>query len=180
MGETAPALLRSAVTVRGRSWTDAVFNTIKRHISSEAQPVPESWHIRCTAAIPIGVAALPNPRRLAARLPHKAFLAASSPQACGNNRRRSGRSRWDNRSFRPAASIAVQSPLQRQRGPASVIASCTPADAPSRMDADKRAVWPVNTAQTVENKKIAVQMIDRTIPPSVILLDYRIFLIQIM
>ena len=67
-GAAAPFAARTAATVVGSSWMDAVFSTMRRHISSVARALPERCCIRRTAAMPMGVAALPSPSRLAATL----------------------------------------------------------------------------------------------------------------
>ena len=63
-GRMQPKLLRTAATLVGSSWMDAVFKTMSLHSSLVAMPfLPEAN--RWAARIPIGVAALPKPRRLA-------------------------------------------------------------------------------------------------------------------
>ena len=49
------------------SWIEAVFMTMRRHISSVAVSPPDSVRIRRTARMPMGVAALPRPSRFALR-----------------------------------------------------------------------------------------------------------------
>ena len=70
-GAAAPSEARTAATVVGSSWMEAVFMTIRRHISSVAVRVWASSCIRFTAAMPMGVAALPRPSRLAETLAHR-------------------------------------------------------------------------------------------------------------
>jgi len=52
-GAAAPFAARTAATVVGSSWMDAVFSTMRRHISSVARALPERCCIRRTAAMPM-------------------------------------------------------------------------------------------------------------------------------
>ena len=64
-GALLPKDARTAATVAGINWMDAVFKPMSLHISSLALAGFLGFFICFTARIPIGVAALPNPRKLA-------------------------------------------------------------------------------------------------------------------
>ena len=115
------------------SCTEALFITMRRHISSVASLLPETSFIRFTAFTPMGVAALPRPRRLADKLAQRKPIVRSSLAAVGKSLRSMGRSRRVSFCISPDASISFASALHRQIAPAmentSVIALCAPESA---------------------------------------------------
>ena len=68
-GVLQPIPARTAATLAGISCMEAVFSTISLHISSVATPGRVGFSMRFVAAMPMGVAALPNPKMFAQILP---------------------------------------------------------------------------------------------------------------
>ena len=71
---------------------DAVLRTINRHSSSPAMPSVRLDAIRCAACIPMGVAALPSPRKLAQMLALKTPASFLSVRVEGKTLCKNGRS----------------------------------------------------------------------------------------
>ena len=124
-GEGHPALWRTAATVVGSSWMEAVFITTKRHSSSVARVGSEGSLSRPAARMPMGVAALPRPSRFAVTLPLSCFASSGSCRNEGNRRPRMGRSPFASTVVSPTRSISFPSPAHRARGPAMDMHSCT-------------------------------------------------------
>ena len=123
-GAELPSPARIPATVAGISCTEAVFSTTKRHSSSEASARPSA--IRTAARMPMGVAALPSPSKLADTLALRAARVSRSCQAFGKSRERMGESSRDSFSEAPLYSISRETPHQRHIGPAMESASVIP------------------------------------------------------
>ena len=114
--------MRTAATVVGISWMDAVLHTTSMHKLSLATPGVRRL-IRRAASSPRGVAALPSPSRLAETLAAMVSMVPRSPAKSGNSRRRMGRSRRASFSASPARCMTSITPIHRQRTPAMEIPS---------------------------------------------------------
>ena len=149
--------MRTAATVVGISWMDAVLHTTSMHKLSLATPGVRRL-IRRAASSPRGVAALPSPSRLAETLAAMVSMVPRSPAKSGNSRRRMGRSRRASFSASPARCMTSITPIHRQRTPAMEIPSSM-ADAAPSSAADASSPWlPIARAQSRESAVIPVQI----------------------
>ena len=156
-GAAEPSPARTAATVAGINWMDAVFITISLQSSSLADsPVPSA--ILCAARMPSGVAAFPKPRRLADIFPQSASRVSRSDQADGNSCLSMGARSCASFSLHPMSSITRDTPLQRQIGPASEMESVTPDLAPSIIEADITPVFAVHQLYSSERKRRPLQI----------------------
>ena len=106
---------------------------------------------RRAASIPGGVAAFPNPRKLAQMLALREEARTLSCRVEGKSRSITGRSRRERTAVRPIFSISRPTPAQRHREPAMEIASVTPAWAPCITPEESCCPRPVTAAQTTDN-----------------------------
>ena len=141
---------------------DAVFSTINLHNSSLAIPF-RPFASRCAARIPMGVAALPKPKKLAHTLAERQFSSLESVLAEGNIRPNRGRSSLDNFPVMPACSNSLPTPVHRQIDPAMEIARVIPACAPLGTAADRADPLPSSIAAIKETATIPVHRILITI-----------------
>ena len=156
-GAADPHPARTAATVVGKSCTEAVFSTTRRHSSLSAVP----WDpraMRRAARIPKGVAAFPSPRRVADRFPLTAAKVSGSRLAPGSSRRSAGRNRAA--SFLSSSHCFKSSinPDHRHRAPARDRHSSTAAPAPSSAAADTSAMRPHAAAHRTEAVTMAVHI----------------------
>ena len=127
---------------------DAVFKTMKRHISLLAQVGFAGSVISLTARIPIGVAALPSPRKLAQILELKWWESLGFVRVEGNRRFVNGRKRAEMYSVKPVLSVSFPTPVHRQTAPAMERESCIPACAPVGIAAARALPFPKNIEKT--------------------------------
>ena len=144
-------------TVVGSSWMEAVFSTTSRHSSSLATPsVPRA--IRQAARIPMGVAALPSPSRLADTLAVTAASVSGSRLAWGSSRRSTGRNSRPSRRDSPHRSMTSISPVHRHSTPAMERHSRTACPAPSSAAALTASMRPYTAPHTTLTTAIPVQI----------------------
>ena len=129
-GLLQPKALRTAATLEGINWMDAVFRTIRRQSSPPATPGCVGETRRRAACIPIGVAAFPKPNKLAHILPLKALLSAASFAQVGKTRYRSGRILRLNKEVMPVFSMRCPTPDHKHKLPPMEMAKVKPACAP--------------------------------------------------
>lgn len=108
--------------------------------------------------MPMGVAALPNPRRFAQILADRLLDNALSCRVEGNSRFRPGPSQRESRAVIPMLSISAPTPDQRQMDPAMEMATVMPDWAPWAMAADNALPRPSRAAKRKDMKKIPVMM----------------------
>lgn len=166
-GVAQPKETRTAATVAGISCMDAVFRTMSLHNSFDAMP---SFRLRarhCAAWIPIGVAAFPSPRKLAQIFALKQEARYGSFLEEGNTRPSSGPSSLDNKPVKPAFSISLPTPVQRQIEPANDMASVMPACAPCGMAAASSLPRPkrIDATKEIATIPVNIQLITMSIPP---------------
>ena len=154
-----PAAIRTAATVVGMSWMEAVLHTTSMHRLSPATPGVRRL-IRRAASNPRGVAALPSPRRLAETLAAMVSMVPRSLAKSGNSRRRTGWRSLASFSASPARCITSITPIHRQRTPAMEIPSWMASPAPSRAAA---ASWPWLPRARAQNRDRAVIPVQITV-----------------
>ena len=135
---------------------DAVCKTISLHISSVASPGRSLRIIRLTLRIPIGVAAFPDPNRLAQIFVLRLERRALSVLAEGNSLYSIGRRSLESCCVRPMCSISYRAPVHRQIEPAMDRARVTPAWAPAGTAAAISVPVPKISAEVKETAKIPV------------------------
>src|SRR5699024_11027212 len=114
--------------------------------------------MRLVAAIPIGVAALPRPRRLAQTLAEMRLPTLASRRALGNSRSITGLKKRARMRLRPAFSITCPTPDQRHTAPAMENVRVTPACAPSNTAWDKAPPVPLQKENNTAIRIIPVQI----------------------
>ena len=162
-GLSHPAAARTAATVVGSSWMDAVLHTTSRHSSSLAAPGLLRL-MPLAASIPKGVAALPNPNRLADTLADRLSITAPSRAAPGNSRPSTGRSSRDNPPARPDWRMTSITPVHRQSIPAMDRQSSTASFAPVTAAAATASPRPPAIPNSMDAAVIPVHRIDITTP----------------
>ena len=135
---------------------DAVFSTINRQSSFVAIFLPFA-NLRA-AWIPIGVAAFPKPRKLAQILLLKYPARTGSFSVEGKTRFKIGRSSLDKKVVKPAFSITLPTPDQRQIEPAMEKARVTPAWAPWGIAAARVEPFPKIKDATREIAKMPINI----------------------
>ena len=141
----APYDARTAATVVGTSWKDAVFITTSRHSSSRARVSPRRT-MPLAARIPAGVAALPRPRRFALTFSDRAAMTALSCPLAGNRRMSTGRSRRESHAAAPLRSKSSATALHRHTAPPIEMQKLTAAPAPSSTALPACAALPLYAA----------------------------------
>lgn len=166
-GAEQPKEERTAATVAGINWIDAVFSTIRRQSSSPATLSFRFTASRRAAWIPMGVAAFPSPRKLAQIFALKLQEREGSVLLEGNSLSNSGFRSLDKNPVTPAFSITFPIPLQRQMVPAMDMASVTPACAPCGIAAATSLPLPNNNAviKEIATIPVKIQLITMSTPP---------------
>ena len=131
---------------------DAVLHTTNIHSSSLALPGLLRL-IRWAAWIPSGVAALPNPNRLADTLAQMQSMVSRSRAALGKSSRSTGLSSRDRPSASPERRITSITPIHRHSIPAIPRHSSTAEPAPSTaavrsLFRSSNVLWPAHTKPT--------------------------------
>ena len=147
-GAAQPALWRTAATVVGSSWMDAVFITTSRQSWSVARVASDGSRSRPAARMPMGVAALPSPRRLAVTFALRCPASSGSRRLWGKRNPRIGERTRASTAVIPTRSISFPRPAQRASGPAVATHSSTAWTAPLVRAAAVSAPRPVQMPKT--------------------------------
>ena len=120
-----------AAMFTGRSCIEAVFKTTRRHSSFDATPSGASRAISCAARTPMGVAALPSPKRFALTFAESGCIISCLPAHSGKSLDSSGRSAADSRSASPETCISSITAHHRHTAPPMARHSSNAARPPS-------------------------------------------------
>ena len=158
-GAWAPAAARTVMTPRGRRVTLEVLMAKKRHMALVAVPGSgASFSSSRMALIPMGVAALPRPRVLAAMFMIMALMAGCSAGTSGKRRTITGlRARAMARIIPPASTTRI-SPSHRAMGPMRPMARVTALLAASKEALVTASMRLVQAAVAVAMRIMASQM----------------------
>ena len=156
-GASHPAAIRTAATVVGRSWIDAVLHTTSIQRLSPATPGVLRL-IRRAVSKPNGVAAFPRPNKFAETLAAKVSIVPLSSAKSGNSRPKTGFKSLASFSANPDRCITSMTPIQRHKTPAMEIPSCTALAAPSRAAGASSAWFPSASEKTSAATVIPVQI----------------------
>ena len=158
-GVLHPAPLRTAATVVGMSWREAVFIATKVTMALLALSL---WGFNfCSsriAARPKGVAALPRPSRLAERFMQMACMAGLPCGTVGNSHRVRGCSSLASASVRRQRRAISIRPLHRHSIPVRAMARLTASPQPESAAAESASIRPVKAAVTTEKISRAVRI----------------------
>ena len=147
---------------------EAVFSTTSRHSSFPAVPGrSERRAIPCAAFMPMGVAALPRPRKLAETFAASASSVSVSCEARGKSLPSAGRSSLDSADMTPERRMTSMTPHHRQIRPPVPIITCTAAGAPSSAARPVSAPFPLSAPHTMDTTRAAAHILDILfIPPN--------------
>lgn len=158
-GAAEPFAARTAATVDGIIWMDAVFNVISRSTVSGAPRLPASVYSRSAAHRPSGVAALDRPSKFAVTFALTASIASRSFAALPNSGRSKGIIKRDSLPAKPEAWSSSITPLQKHISPAMLTAREIASAAPVLTAAVTASSRPVAAPHT----KAAAKKITHTV-----------------
>lgn len=147
---------RREAMVVGRSWREAVLQTMKRQREGVAMPFALAERL-LAAFSPRGVAALPSPRRLAEKLAEISPRILGSFFSSGKRKERRGERSFASFSVRLHWVRTSMIPVQRQMVPVMEMQRLTAEEAPSREALATWSVVPVRNAKRTEREIMAVQ-----------------------
>ena len=159
----APAAFLIAITCVGRSSMAEALSAMNIHMSSDALGLSRFASFSSfIASSPNGVAALPSPRKLAARL---SVMGATAAGDDGKRRLSTGLNPRDKAPTRPHSPATSMSPMKNIYDPMSDIDSMTASPAPLSILSVSSSVRPVAMPVTIPATIIIIHSTFMTTPP---------------